>query len=398
MTTTINPDTATAQATLDAVGALAPRISSRAAEIEAARRLPRDLLDELTAAGCFRILLPASHGGLGADLPTAMTMLEALSRADASVGWTVGIGSSSWIDLAGLPRATFDELFPPGEDVIVAGAFNPSGGAAPVDGGYRVAGRWSFASGCEHARWIFGNCVELAGGAPGAPSGGPPGPPALRMAVFSPSEVTIEDTWYVSGLCGTGSQHFSVEDVLVPAERTFPTLAHEPCLDEPVVRIPAPQMFALELSSVALGIARGAVDDVVALATGKVPLLAPATLATNPHFQHQLATADTEVRAARALVHAAAEEAWATAVAGGEFTPEHRARIRAAGAWATARAAAAVDTAYLAGGGSSLYADSPLQRRFRDIHAVTQHFLVKPDTFTTAGAVYAGQEIQVPVF
>jgi len=395
MTTTIDTQT-TAEATLDAARRLVPTISARAAEVEAARRLPGDLLDELIAAGCFRIMLPTSHGGAGAELSTVMTMLELLSAADASVGWTVGIGASSWCDLAGLPRATFDALFPAGEDVIVAGAFNPSGMAnADGAGGHRVTGRWSFASGCEHARWLFGNCIELVDG---APAGGPGGPPPLRMAVFSPDEVTIEDTWYVSGLRGTGSHHYSVDDVAVPAERSFPTLAHEPCLDEPVVRIPAPQLFSLALTSVALGIARGAIDDVVALAAGKTPLLAPSTLATNPHFQHELATADIEVRAARSLVYELAEEAWATAAAGDEPSLEHKARIRAAGAWATGRAAAAVTSAYRAGGGSSLYDDNPLQRRFRDIHAVTQHFLVKPDTFTTAGAVYAGQEIQVPVF
>jgi alkylation response protein AidB-like acyl-CoA dehydrogenase len=169
-------------------------------------------------------------------------------------------------------------------------------------------------------------------------------------------------------------------------------------VDEPVVRIPPPALYALEVASVAVGIAQGALDEILALATAKVPLLARAPLAANPLFQHQLAGADTELRAARALLYADAEVAWATAAAGAPFAPQQRARLRAAAAWATSRAAAAVDAAYHAGGGSSLYLDNPLQRRLRDIHAVTQHFLVRPDTLTTAGAVLAGQQVDLTVF
>jgi alkylation response protein AidB-like acyl-CoA dehydrogenase len=157
-------------------------------------------------------------------------------------------------------------------------------------------------------------------------------------------------------------------------------------------------MFALGIAAVAAGTAQGALDDILALAAGKVPLLAPAALATNPLFQFELATADTELRAARALLYESAESAWATAAAGTGFTLEQRARLRAAAVWATTRAAAVVDFAYRSGGGTSLYADCPLQRRQRDIHAVTQHFLVKRDALTTAGGVLAGQGLSVPVF
>jgi alkylation response protein AidB-like acyl-CoA dehydrogenase len=152
------------------------------------------------------------------------------------------------------------------------------------------------------------------------------------------------------------------------------------------------------IASTALRVARGALSDVLALATGKVPLLASAQLAANPQFQYQLATADVELQAARTLLHEHARAAWATALDGAELTLRQRAGIRASAAWATARAAAVVDFAYHAGGGSSLYAASPLQRRLRDVHAVTQHFVVKPDTLRTAGAVLAGCEIDVPIF
>lgn len=386
--TVMDATSTTAGGILDRAVELAPTIAARAAEIEAARRLPRDLLDELIGAGCFRLLMPASHGGIGADLPSAMRVYETLARADASVGWTVMIGAGAWCDLAGLPRAAFDGLFAGGTDVIVAGAFNPTGSLAAADDGYRVTGRWSFASGCEHADWLFGNSIEAV----------VDGHPRLRVAVFAPDQVVIEDTWTVSGLSGTGSHHFHVDDLFVPRERTFVPLVDEPCLDAPIVHLPPPALISLCIASVAIGAAQGALDDIVAVAADKVPLLAPAPLAANPLFQFELATADTELRAARALLYETADAAWTTAVDRSPLTLEQRARIRSAGAWATERAAAVVTTAYRAGGGSSLYADCPLQRRLRDIHAVTQHFLVKRDTLTTAGAVLAGQDIQVMVF
>jgi alkylation response protein AidB-like acyl-CoA dehydrogenase len=382
-----NTEAGSVEGVLAAVAELAPSIRDRAPEIEAARRTPPDLVDQLAAIGCFRFLLPASHGGLGGDLPHAMRMLEALSRADASVGWNVAIGSGAWCDLVGLPRATFDALFATGDRVIIGGAFNPQGAARPTTNGYEVTGRWAFASGCQHCTWLYGNCMEDTGGEP-----------RIRTAVFAPEQVEIEDTWYVSGLRGTGSHHFRADSVALDADWTVAMFEAEPCIDTPMVRIPPPSLFALALASVAIGVAEGALDDIVALATGKVPLLAGTPLAQQPEFQFELATDDTEVRAARALLHEHAAEAWATAQNAGEFTLPQRARIRAAAAWAAGRAAAAVTGAYHAGGGAALYDSSPLQRRLRDMHAITQHFLVRADTLTTAGAVFAGQDIHVPVF
>jgi alkylation response protein AidB-like acyl-CoA dehydrogenase len=386
VTMTDRPTTSTD--VLGAAEALAPQIAARAAEVEQARRLPADLLQSLVDGGCFRLLLPGTHGGLGADLPRALQVLEVLARADGSVGWTVMIGSGSWCDLAALPRATFDALYADGPDAIAAGAFNPSGQAEAVDGGYRITGRWAFASGCQHARWVFGNCVE----------GVVDGVPQLRLALFEPDQVVIEDTWDTLGMRGTGSHHFRVEGVVVPAERTCAPLVDEHGVDAPVVRIPAPSFFALGVAGVALGIAQGALDDITALAASRVPLLAGGPLATDPTFQARLAEADTDVAAARALLHDTATSVWATAVAGTEPTLEERARTRAAAVWVAEHAAAVVEATYLAGGSAALYASCPLQRRLRDISTLRQHFLVRADTLATAGALLAGQELTVPVF
>jgi len=385
---TITQDTTTAEAVLHAVRRLAPSILHRAGEIEAARRLPPDLLEELRAVGCFRLVRPATHGGLEAPIPDAMRVLESLARADASVAWTVMIGAGSWIDLAHLPRATFDALYATNPDAITAGVFNPTASISRVDGGYRVDGRWSFASGCEHADVIFGNGVE----------GIVDGMPQLRGAVFAPGDITIEDTWSVSGLCGTGSHHFHVDGAVVPAERTYEPMGGEPCIDALIVRMPPPAVFALVMASVALGIAQGALDDITVLASDKVPLLSPVPLGGNPVFQLELATADTDLRAARSLLYEEASRIWATAAAGDPLTMEQRAHCRASGVWAVERATSVVTAAYRAGGGTSLYTDCPLQRRLRDIHALGQHFIVRRDTLVTAGAILAGQDVQPMVF
>jgi alkylation response protein AidB-like acyl-CoA dehydrogenase len=385
---TLTRDTMTVETVLQDVRQLAPSILERAGEIEAGRRVPPDLVEALRAAGCFRLVRPATHGGLEAPIPDAMRVLESLARADASVAWTVMIGSGSWIDLTHLPRQTFDALYATNPDAITAGVFNPTASFTPVDGGYQVTGRWSFASGCEHADVIFGNGVE----------GFVDGMPQLRGAVFVPGDVTIEDTWSVSGLCGTGSHHIRVDGTIVPADRTYDPMGGEPCIDALVVHLPPPAVFSLVMASVTLGIAQGALDDITVLASDKVPMLSPVSLGGNPLFQLDLATADTDLRAARSLLYQEAEEIWANAAAGDDLTMEQRAHGRAAAVWTVDRATSVVTTAYRAGGGTSLYSDCPLQRRLRDIYALSQHFIVRRDTLVTAGAILAGQDPQVMVF
>jgi indole-3-acetate monooxygenase len=369
--------------TLAAVVALAPVLGARGDEIEGGRRVPPDLVEELTAAGCFRMLVPRSHGGAELDLPAEMRVIEQLARADGSVGWTVMIGCSAPVLLGKLPRQAFDAVYPESPDVILAGTVNPTGVATPVDGGFAVTGQWSFASGCQHAHWFIAHCVVDDGRQP-----------PIRMMVLPAVDVEIKDTWSVSGLCGTGSHDFVVNDTFVPAERSF-VLWDQPCLDVPLLRIPELSLSTLSIGAVAVGVAHGALSEVTDLATGKVPMFSSGTLASNPLFQNQVGEADARLRAARALLYADAQTAWEAAVAGAPFTPDRRARIRATATWVTRTAASVVDMAYTAGGGSSLYSSSPLQRRLRDIHALTQHFGVKLDTFTTAGAVLAGQEVDL---
>ncbi len=367
--------------TLEAVRALLPAIAARVGEIENGRRIPPDMVEDLKAAGCFRSLVPRGHGGDEHDLATHMRVLEELARTDGSVGWTVMIGASAPLVLGLLPEQTFEEMYAAGPDVVVGGTFNPTGSAVPTDGGYLASGRWTFASGCQHSDWFLAHCIVDDGRMP-----------PIRMMVVPAADVDIVDTWRVSGLCGTGSHDFTTTDVFVPDAHTF-QLGDHSAIDAPVMRMPELSLMTLQFAAVAIGIAQGALDDIAAIATAKFPAFAMETLATNALFRNRFGAADAELRAARALAYDEATTAWRTATDRVEFTLEQRARIRAAATWAVHAAASVVDVAYTDGGGTSIREDNPLQRRLRDVHALTQHFAIKPDTFTMAGALLVEQEV-----
>ncbi len=368
---------------LAAVREVVPLIVASSEEIECRRRLPLDVVTRLRAAGCFRMLVPRRLGGAEADLAEHLNLLRELACADGSVGWTVMIGSSAPVVFGKLPLVTLETMYAHGPDVVGAGTFNPAGTATVVDGGFRASGRWAFASGCEHADWFLAHCIVADGSMP-----------PLRMMVLPASEVHIIDTWTVSGLCGTGSHDFVLDGVFVPADHTF-TVFQPGGLEGALGRIPELIYSALAIATVAVGIAQGALADITTLATAKVPMFADGTLASNPLFRFRLAESDAQLRAAKALLDADAARTWEIATADEEFTPEWRARIRSTAAWVTGSAAQVVDVAYTAGGGTALYSSSPLQRRLRDVHAVTQHFVVKPDTLTLAGAVLAGVDVDL---
>ena len=375
---------------LDSVRELAPVLSARGAEIESARRLPADLLAQLVAAGCFRMFVPRSHGGLEIDFPTSMQIIETLATADGATGWVVMIGSETPMLLALMSPKRFDQLYADGPDVIIAGAFAPRGEAELRDGAYRVNGRWGFASGCEHSRWLFGNCVVMENGRPRqSPIGNTP---EVRGMMVEASRARIIDTWSVNGLRGTGSHDIAIEDAVVPAEDSFDIFFGRP-------KIPGPQLSepllyaALHISAVAAGIARRALNEIVALAgTHKKRLYAQSSLADSQLFQFTIGNAQTSLRAARALIMSEAQQVWELAVAGRVATATDRSRVMGAVTWAARTSAQVVDACYTAGGGTSLYDSSPLQRCMRDIHTLTQHAAVAESWLSSAGLSLLGHD------
>ncbi len=381
--------TSEAKTLLDSIRELAPSIRARSAEIDAGRRLPLDLLAQLTSAGCFRMFVPKSHGGLDVDVPASMEIIETLATADGSTGWVVMIGCETPMFLALLSREHFDRLYSSGPDVIIAGAFAPRGQAELIDGGYRVSGRWAFASGCQHSQWLFGNCVVTENGAPRP--GAIPGAPEARAMMFAPSKAQILDTWKVNGLRGTGSHDIAVENLEVPADDTFDIFLGRSCIAGPTMAEPL-LYAALHIGAVGIGIAQRALTEIVALAnTNKRRLYASSSLADAPLFQYRVGHADASLRAARNLLRNQAEAVWNSAVAGNPVSLDGRAPVMGAITWAVHTSAAVVDSCYKAGGGTSPYDSSQLQRCMRDIQTLTQHAAVAESWLTTAGASILGR-------
>jgi alkylation response protein AidB-like acyl-CoA dehydrogenase len=376
---------------IHAVRDLTPELTARAAEIERARDLPADLLDRLRAAGCFRMFVPRSHGGYEADLRTGLTVLETLARADGATGWTVMIGSETPHLLAMLPRDRFDKLYAAGPDVVAAGGFAPQGRAELADGGYQVSGRWAFASGSRHADWIFGNCLLTWDGQPLPGSAGQP--PETRSMLFPADRVTVMDTWHALGLRGTGSHDVLVEPTFCPADESFDLFTGTPCVPGPGFVAPLVQ-FVLHLGAVAVGIAQGALDDLTALlGDGRQRLYARQPLADSPAFRIQLGRADLDVRAARALVHALADELWAACTGDPAAVGRLHPTISASLPRVTELAVAAVDTCYRAAGGGAARDSSPIQRRFRDIHTFSQHAAAAEGWLGNNGAALLGRPV-----
>ena len=374
-------------APLDAARALAPRLRAAAPDTERARRLPPDLVAAMAEAGLFRLCVPAAVGGGEVDATTLVAVLEELGRADGAAGWCAMIAATSGVVAAYLPRAVAETIYGPAA-AITGGVFAPSGTAVAVDGGYRVSGRWAFASGCQHCTWLMGGCVILDRGEPRLLPGGMPD---ARMMLFPASAATIVDTWTVAGLCGTGSHDIAVTDVVVPADHAVSLVSDVPVATGTLYRFPVFGLLALGIAGVALGIARAALDELAALAGAKTPAGGRRLLRDRPAIQAQVAEAEATLGAARAFVFEVVGAATRAAEAGA-LTLDTRARVRLAATHAVASAAHAVDVAYAAGGGTAVYATSPLQRCFRDVHVVTQHMMVAPPTLELAGRVLLGVE------
>ena len=321
-----------------------------------------------------------------------LALLETLARADASVAWTVMIGGSAWMrPRRRCPAPSFDAVFDrPRRHRRRASSTRPARSRRPT-AGTGCHGRWAFASGCEHADVAL---RQLRRGRSSTACR------SCAIALLSAGRGRRSRTpGPSSGLCGTGSHHFRVDDVVVPADRTLSPFADEPCLDEPIVRHPAAGAVPAAIAAVAVGIAQGALDDILALAATKVPLLAAAPLAANPLFQLDLADGGHRpARGTGAALRRPRTSCGQARVAGQPPPLELRARARATRIWVTDRAAAVVTAALPRRRRHRRLRRLPLHRRLRDVHTLTQHFLVKRATLTTAGAVLAGRDIAVPVF
>lgn len=358
---------------------LAPAAAELAQQTERERQLPLELVQAMRDAQLTQMCLPAALGGPEAPPAQMAAALEALAAGDGSAAWCAMIASTSSLLGAYVPPAHAAEVF--GAGSVVGGVFAPRGKAVRSGEVIAVTGRWSFGSGIAHSDWMMGGCL-LAG---------PGGEPELRLALMPRASLRIHDTWSVSGLRGTGSHDFEVEGCSVPLDLA-PCPAQGPLVHGPLYAFPLFGLLALGIGAVALGIARGALQELRELAVEKVPQGSRRALAMRPAAQAEYARAQGSLRAARSLLDEEAQAAFALAVAEGEISLQARASLRVAATHAVRTAADVATAMYELGGGSAIYESSPLQRRFRDAHVATQHIMVAAPTWELAGRALFGLE------
>jgi alkylation response protein AidB-like acyl-CoA dehydrogenase len=379
-------------ALLDVVRDVGTEIWAHRDEIERDRRLPQALINTLARADLVRLLVPRALGGLEVDILTALRVFEELAKVDGSACWAVMIGNSglftAWLELETGREIIGTELGAP-----MGGTLAPTGRAIRVQDGYRVTGRWAFASGCEYSTWLLGGCLVYDDAARVEPTG----EPELRLLFFPRAECEIIDTWSVGGLRGTGSHDFQVHEVFVPRRRSFCS-ADPPVQTGPLYRLPLLALLASMLPMVALGTARGAIEALTELAITKTPAASRSLLRDRAMVQVQLAQAEASLRSGRAFLFETVSDAWAEVVAGRPLSLQQHALLRLAATHSAMCASQAVDLMYQAGGGSSVYTSSRLERAFRDVHVATQHLAIATTVYEPVGRVLLGLDPGTPAF
>jgi alkylation response protein AidB-like acyl-CoA dehydrogenase len=381
------------------VAPVADVIRRTAAEAEAVRRLPQDLMTLLKDAGLFSIYTPRQFGGLEMPLPDALRVVEEVARHDGSTAWTVALGLANGVFTSMLPQHSAVRVLGNGAALIPAApAFAVR--ALAVDGGYCLTGRWGYNSGAPNADWIAVPVTIFEGDQPRV---GPAGAEAI-FAFVAPSDVEIIDTWYVTGLRATGTQDLRVDDIFVAEDMvghatmgpSGPVL--RPVRETVMTRIPFMTLAGVaQVPPVALGLARRALEEFQQLAQTKQSAFGGPRLAEQIHAQVALARAEALVRAARTYWYYELDTLWDAAVQNAPISLEQRAAQRIASLLATEHCVAAVDMLYRRAGSSAIFQSSPLERCFRDVHTAAQHLQVQEGRWETAGRVLMGLEPGSPV-
>ncbi|MEZ4234281.1 MAG: acyl-CoA dehydrogenase family protein [Polyangiaceae bacterium] len=361
------------------------RLRQLASQHEEARRVAPELTQELAELGAFRLLVPQPLGGAEARPSGFVRLLEELARGDSATAWCVMTGATTGLLSAYMPKPGAEEIWQQG--TVTAGVFAPMGQATPVDGGYRVTGRWPFASGCENATWWMAGarCITDSG-------------TDLISVFFPPGDAVRHDTWSTLGLRGTGSHDIELTDVFVPERRVARVLASEPRYDAPLFSFPLFGLLAAGVAAVGLGIGRAALDDFKRYVTQK-RLPGGRRASSQGHLQLEFARAEGELEAGRALLYQTCDQLYAEALKLDStrqeklISPVKRAHLRLAANQAVRGAVRAVDALHEAAGGAAVYTRSPFEKHLRDIHTLTQHVMVQAGTLRHVGAVLLDEDV-----
>ena len=373
---------------LDGIRDVRALVVGRDEEIERAGRLPDDIVEAMRGARLFSMLVEERLGGLGLDMPTALRVVEDLATLSASVAWVlaVGAGAAYWAT-ALVDDEVAARIHPTASPSVITSTPGPEGRAIKEAGGWRVTGRWAFASGSAHSDWVAVGC-RLADA--DGPLIGEDGIARFCSFLIPADQVHIEDTWHVTGLRGTASNHLSIraeDDIVVHESMSFNHLRDPP--RRPGQRYAYTGLAHSMIPAVSVGIARGAVEDAEAICGAKKDRYGGPSMAVNPYVQSSLGQAAAKADAAGCLLHSAIDEAWEAAERG---RPDDaiRARVRAACTFAVEAGGEATAHARNAVGSTGIYETCPIEQRFRDATTAATHIAHRPSTYTDAGALRLG--------
>ena len=362
---------------------LAAMVSAVTDEIDEQRRIPVEVSDEISDRGFFRLLIPKSLGGAELEHPDFRRIVRIFAEADASVGWCINQNNVFSTNSVRVPPETADEIWTVQRNVVTNGPPMPHTRAEVVDGGYRLSGRWNFSSGYPHATWLAALTPVYE---PGATE-----PTEMRTMLLPKEQADLVDVWHVGGLRGTGSQGFAIEDLFVPAARSYPPTAtsREP---GPLYVIPTTLLFCSGFATVALGAARAGLDAAIDLVTGKTQQGRESPMRYESTTHRMVGQAEATWNSARAFLEEAAGAMWQGAKINLDLTVEERVAVRLASTHAIRESARVVDIAYTLCGSSAIFVVNPIQRRFQDVHALTQQIQGRPTHYDTAGQYFLGLE------
>jgi alkylation response protein AidB-like acyl-CoA dehydrogenase len=367
--------------------ALQPLVRANAAKAEADANPVGDVVRAMVDAGLYLVCAPACYDGDEADPATTIGVIEAISEADGATGWALMIGLETvGLGLAWLPPEAAEDLLAATPRPVFCGALNPRGVAQAVPGGWRVSGQWPFASGCMHADYFWGMCVNRDD------------PNDLLEVIVPRASYEILPTWQVNGLRGSGSHDVAVQDLFIPETRVTRTRGRRPVHQGTLFGLPPFSRLAYNKVGVSLGIARAAIDAFVELSSEKTPRLSASLLRDRPRAQLAVAEAEAAVRSAKAFVLDACAEQWETVAAGGRSDRRERALVRLACSHACQEAARAVSVLCVAAGTSPNPVESVLGRCARDVVVVPQQIMVAPHFIEDAGRVLLGLDPLEPAF
>ena len=362
---------------------LADLVRTATNRIEAERRIPPDISNEIADRGFFRLLLPKSLGGAEMEHPDFLKIVRVFAEADASVAWCINQNNVFSTNAVRVSAETAREIWTVQRNVVTNGPPVSGTRADVVDGGYRLSGRWNFSSGIPHATWVAALAPVFH---PGQEE-----PSETRTLLLPKKQVKMLDIWQVGGLRGTGSLSFEADDVFVPAAHSYPTTAKssEP---GPIYVLPATLMFCSGFATVALGTARAGLDAAIELSKSKTQHFQQAKMSDLSTTQRMVGQAEAIWNSARAFLNEASLAMWAGAKANHSLTMEERINVRLSSTHAIRQAAEVVDIAYALCGSSAIFAVNPIQRRFQDVHTITQQVQGRLTHYDTAGQFFLGLE------